>query len=115
MILSRYTIVVLSNQGAISLKPDSKAPKAGKQSNLAIFKTKASAAFNQLNLPATIYAATEKDIYRKPRTGMWKEVLDDYDISSPEDLNLEESIFVGDAAGRLARPRKAKDFSCSDR
>jgi bifunctional polynucleotide phosphatase/kinase len=70
--------------------------------------------FNQLDFPISIYAATEKDIFRKPRIGMWTELLDDCDIS-PGDLDLPNSIFVGDAGGRLASGGKPKDFSCSDR
>ena len=102
-------IVVLSNQGGISL--DSKGPKK----RLITFKEKASAVLNQLDMPISIYAATEKDIYRKPRIGMWTELLDDYEVSS-DDLDLEHSIFVGDAAGRHAEAGKTdKDFSCSDR
>jgi bifunctional polynucleotide phosphatase/kinase len=71
--------------------------------------------FNQLDIPISIYAATEKDTYRKPRTGMWSELLEDYDIHSPGDVDLENSIFVGDAGGRNAGNGKPKDFSCSDR
>jgi bifunctional polynucleotide phosphatase/kinase len=76
---------------------------------------KVSAVFGQLDLPLSIYAATEKDIYRKPRTGMWKELLGDYGLHLPGDLNLKQSIFVGDAGGRIAGDGKPKDFSCSDR
>jgi len=46
---------------------------------------------------------------------MWSELLEDYDIGNPGDLDLEESIFVGDAGGRDAGGGKPKDFSCSDR
>ena len=105
-----YTILVVSNQGGLSLNADPKKPKT----KLAVFKAKASAVLHQLDLPLTIYAATEKDIYRKPRTGMWTEFLDDYDINA-NDLDLEHSIFVGDAAGRHAEAGTPKDFSCSDR
>ena len=63
----------------------------------------------------SIYAATGKDIYRKPRTGMWKQMLKDYNIYEPGDVDLENSMFVGDAGGRIARGGKPKDFSCSDR
>jgi DNA 3'-phosphatase len=106
----RYMIVVISNQAGLSLKPDPK----GSRKRLSTFKDKASAVLNQLDMPVSIYAATEKDIYRKPRIGMWTELLDDYDISS-DNLDLEHSIFVGDAAGRHAEAGKSKDFSCSDR
>ncbi|KAG9230469.1 polynucleotide kinase 3 phosphatase [Amylocarpus encephaloides] len=105
-----YRIVVISNQGGLSLNADSKAPK----SKVPTFKAKVSAVFNQLDMPISIYAATGKDIYRKPRSGMWSELLDDYDIHS-DDLDLEHSVFVGDAGGRHAGAGKPKDFSCSDR
>jgi bifunctional polynucleotide phosphatase/kinase len=96
------------------MKPDPKAPKSH-QSKLSTFKTKAAAVLSQLDLPMSIYAATEKDIFRKPRSGMWKELLEDYDIHLPGDLDLEHSFFVGDAGGRTAGGGKPKDFSCSDR
>lgn len=105
--------MIVSNQGGISLKPDAKAPKAH-LSKLASFKSKVSVVLGQLDIPITIYAATGKDIYRKPRTGMWTELLDDYDLR-PDDLDLDNSIFVGDAAGREASSGRPKDFSCSDR
>lgn len=93
----------------------SKAPKANHTTKLASFKAKVSTVLNQLDIPTSIYAATGKDIYRKPRTGMWKELLEDYDIHAPDDIDLEHSIFVGDAGGRIAHAGKPKDFSCSDR
>jgi bifunctional polynucleotide phosphatase/kinase len=81
---------------------------------LAVFKSRASAAFNQLDIPLSIYAATEKDHFRKPRAGMWTEILNDHDLGQG-DLDLTNSIFIGDAGGREAIGGKAKDFSCSDR
>jgi bifunctional polynucleotide phosphatase/kinase len=106
-----YHIVVISNQGGISLSSEPKVPKA----RLKSFKTKVSAVLSQLNLPINIYAATGKDMFRKPRTGIWTELLEDYGIHSPGDVDLENSIFVGDAGGRHAVEGKPKDFSCSDR
>lgn len=109
----RYRIVVISNQAGISFKADSKGPKA-LQTKYSAFKTKVASVFQQLDFPISIYAATEKDVYRKPRTGMWQELLDDYEIL-PDDLDLQNCIFVGDAGGRDAVGSTAKDFSCSDR
>lgn len=106
---------MVSNQAGIALKADPKKPAAQKN-KLATFKTKASAVFSQLDLPISLYAATEKDIFRKPRTGMWKELIEDYDLDeSGETVDLENSFFVGDAAGRVAGSGMSKDFSCSDR
>ncbi|KAJ5672342.1 hypothetical protein N7507_001469 [Penicillium longicatenatum] len=60
-----------------------------------------------LRLPISVYAATEDDNYRKPRTDMWKEFVDDYDLDVVG-IDKTNSIFVGDAAGR------PKDHSSSD-
>ncbi|KAI1812715.1 DNA kinase/phosphatase Pnk1 [Poronia punctata] len=118
-----YRVVVLSNQAGLSLHPDpqnAKGPKNGGKAKVSNFKEKCSAVLAQLNLPTSIYAATARDNYRKPRTGMWKELCADYDIPENE-VDLENSIFVGDAGGRTARVvvkdggKAAKDFSCSDR
>lgn len=85
---------------------------------MASFKQKCGVVLAQLDLPLVLYAATGKDIYRKPRTGMWKQMCDDWDLAEA-DVDLQNSIFVGDAGGRTAylEGRKAvpKDFSCSDR
>jgi bifunctional polynucleotide phosphatase/kinase len=104
----------VSNQGGISLKPDPKTIKSD-QKRLADFKTKVSAVMNQLDLPISVYAATARDQYRKPRTGMWGEMLDDYDLDGTHSLDLENSVFVGDAGGREATAGAGKDHSCVDR
>ncbi|KAH7040208.1 polynucleotide kinase 3 phosphatase [Microdochium trichocladiopsis] len=114
-----YRVVILSNQGGLTLHPDPKAkvPKnvGEKVSN---FKQKCSAVLAKLNIPTTVYAATGRDIFRKPRTGMWTEMCSDYGFSA-SDVDLEHSLFVGDAGGRTAQivsgRAVAKDFSCSDR
>lgn len=46
---------------------------------------------------------------------MWEELVRDTLVDKSEELNLEETFFVGDAAGRAASPGRPKDFSCSDR
>lgn len=96
----RYTVVIFTNQGGIKLdKPDAK---------LNTFKLKIAAILSTLDIPLTLYAATENDKYRKPRGGMWDEMVDDYDLDVCS-VNKEESFLVGDAAGRDG------DFSASDR
>lgn len=110
-----YLIAIVSNQGGISLKPDPKTVKSD-QKRLSDFKTKVSAVLGQLDLPITIYAATSRDQYRKPRSGMWQEIIDDYDLDSASSLDLHNSLFVGDAGGREAiAGRAVKDHSCVDR
>ena len=105
--------MVFTNQGAVSLKNDPKTVKRD-QKNLATFKGKVTASLNQLDIPISVYAATRRDKYRKPRNGMWEEMLEDYDLSSVS-LDLEGSFFVGDAAGRPAIDGGGRDFSCCDR
>ncbi|KAF2968679.1 hypothetical protein GQX73_g4934 [Xylaria multiplex] len=119
-----YRVVIISNQAGLTLHPDpnAKGPKNAGKAKVANFKQKCAAVLAQLNIPTSIYAATARDNYRKPRTGMWKELCDDYDIPETE-VDLPSSVFVGDAGGRTARAADnesggaatAKDFSCSDR
>ena len=107
-------MAVLSNQAGISLKPDPKTIKSD-QKRLADFKSKVAAVFKQLELPISLYAATSHDRYRKPRIGMWEELLEDHDLENADAVDLNNSFFVGDAAGREALGGRAKDFSCGDR
>ncbi|KND89068.1 Bifunctional polynucleotide phosphatase/kinase, partial [Tolypocladium ophioglossoides CBS 100239] len=118
-----YQIVILSNQAGLTVHFDAgfKGPKASAQKRVGDFKQKCSAILSSLDLPTSVYAATERDMYRKPRTGMWTELCEDYDIAEG-DVDLENSFFVGDAGGRVSGPGggsgeavTAKDFSCSDR
>eukprot|EP00824_Muranothrix_gubernata_P006890 TRINITY_DN18874_c0_g1_i1.p1 TRINITY_DN18874_c0_g1~~TRINITY_DN18874_c0_g1_i1.p1 ORF type:complete len:422 (+),score=110.46 TRINITY_DN18874_c0_g1_i1:2-1267(+) len=93
-----YAIVFMSNQKGISSGKQDEAQLRGKLEDIA----------KQLDLPLRAYLATEDDGFRKPATGMW-----DYFVK-PE---LQECMYVGDAAGRVAgwMPKKKKDFSASDR
>lgn len=115
----RYQVVIFTNQGGLVLHqdPKSKAPKSAKN-RVPTFKQKSNSVLSQLGIPMTLYAATGRDIFRKPRTGMWTEMKDDYDLSE-SDIDHEGSVFVGDAGGRSAEGKGAgstpKDFSCSDR
>ncbi|OOF96995.1 hypothetical protein ASPCADRAFT_205751 [Aspergillus carbonarius ITEM 5010] len=93
-----YYVVVVTNQKKISLKKDIKGGQSDSKS-LTNFKERVMAVMKQLDIPLSVYAATEDDGYRKPRTGLWNEMLDDYDFDVAG-VNLSESIFVGDAAGR---------------
>ncbi|KAF2142341.1 uncharacterized protein K452DRAFT_227012 [Aplosporella prunicola CBS 121167] len=111
-----YLIAIVSNQAGISLKTNSKSLKT-ELKRLADFKAKVTTVLTQLDLPVAIYAATAKDEYRKPRTGMWRQLLEDHSLSAPGAVNMERSFFVGDAGGRPASASSGapKDFSCSDR
>lgn len=91
---SRYQVVVVSNQKQISLKKGATESKSYNN-----FKEKVTAVLNDLDVPLSVYAATESDEYRKPRLGMWREFLEDYDLDV-SGVDLKSSFFVGDAAGR---------------
>ncbi|KAK0256084.1 DNA kinase/phosphatase Pnk1 [Friedmanniomyces endolithicus] len=111
-----YAIIIVSNQAAVSLRTDAKSPKDGMRSvnNL---RGKVMAVMNTLDLPITMYAATEHDLFRKPRTGMWEQMLKDHGLTDHGDIDHEKCFFVGDAAGREAdKPAGLrKDHSCCDR
>lgn len=104
----------MSNQGGINLKEDPKSLK-GDRKRLTDFKSKVNAVLNALDLPITLFAATEKDIYRKPRPGMWTELLALRNAEVLNSIDLDKSLFIGDAGGRVKTVRSPKDFSCSDR
>ncbi|KAB8216150.1 polynucleotide kinase 3 phosphatase-domain-containing protein [Aspergillus novoparasiticus] len=93
-----YYVIIISNQKKISLQKDMKGGRSDSKS-LTNFKERASAVMKQLDIPLSVYAATLDDGYRKPRIGMWKEFLDDYDFDV-NGVDLSKSIYVGDAAGR---------------
>lgn len=101
--------MIISNQKAISLRQEIKAGKTESKS-LSMFKQKLASVMKSLDIPLCIYAATAQDEFRKPRIGMWKEALDDYDLDVKSNMvDLGGSVFVGDAAGRKG------DHSCGDR
>lgn len=114
--LCSYLLVILSNQGGISLKSDSKSLKSDLK-RLGDFKRKVTAVFTQLNLPISIYAATGRDRFRKPRTGMWEQLLEDFHLTVADQIDLDTSFFVGDAGGRTGPTSGgvSKDHSCCDR
>ena len=112
--IDRYHIVILTNQSRVSLKDNSKALQKDTAS-LANFKSQVTAVLRQLNIHINIYAATEHDVYRKPRVGMWKELIEDLDLATEQEIDLTKSFFVGDAAGREAADGRSRDHSCVDR
>jgi len=90
------------------LKPDTK--------RLGQWKAKVTSILNNLDINITLYAATEKDEYRKPRPGMWREALEHFDLDAPGEVDLQESFYVGDAAGRTGDDQRSDvDFASSDR
>jgi hypothetical protein len=64
--------------------------------------------------PIRIVAALSKtDIYRKPNSGMFDLVRDLY-RSKGYEIDMQKSVYVGDAAGRLAMGGRRKDHGDTD-
>lgn len=100
-----YKLVIFTNQAA--LKSDQVRNKE--------FKFKIESIFKSLGVPFQLFAATTRNVYRKPIPGMF-DVLCNIKNEGVK-INISESIYVGDAAGREKNwaPKKNKDHSIADR
>ncbi|KAJ6601379.1 polynucleotide kinase 3 phosphatase-domain-containing protein [Mycena vulgaris] len=103
-----YAIVLISNQGGLR--------SSNAKENEIEWKEKIGLIAAALpDLPFRLFAATAKDNYRKPMTGMWGELERLYAQDGVQ-IDNALSFFVGDAAGRhYANSTKAKDFASTDR
>lgn len=109
-----YLVTIFSNQSTVSLK-DNKKSLQKDMASLTNFKSQLDAVCKQLDFPISIYAATGQDRYRKPRTGMWEALLDDYDLQTDAAVDMSNSFYIGDAAGREKTDKRRKDHATSDR
>nr|XP_022916240.1 uncharacterized protein F21D5.5 [Onthophagus taurus] len=98
-----YMIVIFSNQLRLGKENAKYVP---------FFKKKIENISKEFNVPLKAFIATQRDIYRKPAPGMWDVLKRSY-----PNINDDESIFVGDAAGREKNwgVGKKKDHSLADR
>lgn len=106
-VTARYQVVIFSNQKMVKIQKDIKAGKSDSKS-YANFTDKLTKIMEILDIPVTVYAAITDPIYRKPQLGMWREFIDDYDLDVAG-IDMPNSFFVGDAAGRKG------DHSAADR
>lgn len=67
----------------------------------------------QLQVPIQAFMASADDEYRKPSAEMWHLMLRAHNRGVQPDL--AQCLYVGDAAGRPAKGKRAKDFSAGDR
>lgn len=70
---------------------------------------------NRLGIPIQIYISTGNSQYRKPSAEMWHFMASN--CNGGQSIDLTNSLYVGDAAGRAKdwMKGKPKDFSCTDR
>lgn len=69
----------------------------------------------RLEVPCQFFMATGSTKYRKPRTGMWEALQEQFNDGIP--IDKDQSFFVGDAAGRpeVKITKRKKDHSSADR
>ncbi|KAF8609982.1 PNK3P-domain-containing protein [Ceratobasidium sp. AG-I] len=96
-----FAIVIVTNQAGL--------PKGNREDK---WKTKipmiAEGALS--DIPFRIFAAKEKDVFRKPMLGMWDALVEEFRKEGVA-VDKTTSFMVGDAAGRI----KPKDHSAADR
>jgi bifunctional polynucleotide phosphatase/kinase len=87
-------VKIITNQGRLTDSDGNEAPEAQ------VFKQKIEHIFDILGIPLTIYAACANDNWRKPRTGIWELLVQEYQQKGQKIDN--NSYLVGDAAGRAS-------------
>lgn len=102
---NKYKIVIFTNQAGIGRD----------SSKIRQFKEKINRIVEKFEIPIQVFVATGKTLYRKPIPGMWNIFVEQKNDNVP--VNIPESFFVGDAAGREDKwaPKQKKDHSCADR
>lgn len=85
-----YTLAIFTNQG-------------GKKNTKEFKYARVDHAIKLLNLPVLVFMSTADDEYRKPKTGMFKELQ-----TMAKNIDMQTSFYSGDASGRQG------DFSDSD-
>jgi len=100
-----FRVVFITNQAGL---------EKGKL-KLSDMKSKFEAIVSQLDIPVFILASSGETHFRKPATEMWQFLLKN--PNKNVSVDMKESYYVGDAAGRAKNwaPGKSKDFSCTDR
>ena len=85
-----FKIVIFTNQAGI---------QKGKITRPEL-KQKLEKIAKKLAMPLTVLISTNRDVFRKPCTGMWEHMVQNENDGIEPDLSC--NIYVGDAAGRLA-------------
>lgn len=89
-----FVIVISSNQGRLTDWDGNESQEA------APFKRKMECILKELDVPITIFVGCANDLFRKPRPGVWS-ILPSETGNAGAEIDLDESLIVGDAAGRV--------------
>lgn len=100
-----FKIVVFTNQAGIEKQKQKSKDIESKMLDI----------MNNLGFPIQAFASTGFNLYRKPYTSVWDFFVSN--LNGGVDVDLNNSFFVGDAAGRPKdwQKGKPKDHSCDDR
>ncbi|KAJ1642956.1 DNA kinase/phosphatase Pnk1, partial [Dispira simplex] len=110
---SGYKVVIFTNQAGLRRSFDKGSHKAFNKYR--IFADKIEKVAQVIQVPFQLLAATDYDLYRKPRGAMWH--FFEWYLNDHITIDLGTSYYVGDAAGRPDgwQSGKPKDFSDTDR
>ncbi|KAF1759575.1 hypothetical protein GCK72_016042 [Caenorhabditis remanei] len=98
-----HKIVIFTNQKGIQVGKVDRAE----------FRKKIEAIVGKMGVPIQAFVSVAGGKYRKPCIGMWEELRE---RNEGVEIKLDESVFVGDAAGRhKTKSRLKKDHSYADR
>lgn len=97
-------IIIFSNQSTINNKGYNKQIEDD-------IKYKIENIINQLNILIIVFIASKNDKYRKPNNNMWNKMLE---IIYNDNIDLNNCLYVGDAAGRDKNKYHKKDFADTD-
>ncbi|KAH8803991.1 polynucleotide kinase 3 phosphatase-domain-containing protein [Hyaloscypha sp. PMI_1271] len=90
-----FMIKIITNQGRLTDSDGNEVP------DIRLFQQKVEQILDMLDVPLTIYAACANDNWRKPRTDIWKLLVQESQQKGQE-INENNSYLVGDAAGRAS-------------
>uniref|UniRef100_A0A0K0EE81 Bifunctional polynucleotide phosphatase/kinase n=1 Tax=Strongyloides stercoralis TaxID=6248 RepID=A0A0K0EE81_STRER len=99
-----FKIVIFTNQKGISSKRNTNINVKNRVENIV----------ENINIPLQVFISTGHPKYRKPARGMWDLLCSEYNENIS--INISDSFYVGDGAGRLEGPHQfRKDFTDSDK
>jgi bifunctional polynucleotide phosphatase/kinase len=103
-----YIIIIITNQGGVDKHKITIDTMEQRIKNFTTFIG---------DTPIYTFAAIKYDRFRKPCTGIWDYITTHTSKGGwcAEEIDVKNSFYVGDAAGRTHDCETGKDFSCSDR